>query len=89
MDAFTGQPLQELAGILVDVDGDPRSQLRGLVQTGGIRRANLDPGRDIASQILHGDGRLIRRGKSCGEGDALPILERERQHAGDQELVRL
>ena len=52
---LAGQPPQELIRILVRVDDDARRCLGRLVQPCGVRRPDLDPGRDRAGQVADGE----------------------------------
>jgi len=60
------------------------------VQAIGRRRADLDPRLQIAAQVALDDRRLLVVGHAAAaELDAVGVLERARDHAGDQVALAL
>ena len=89
VDALAGELADELPRILVRVDHHPGRGLARLVQPGGVRSADVDPGTQGAGEVAHRQRRLVRLRQPAREGDALAVLQAVRQHPGQEIFLGL
>jgi len=89
MDTLAGERAPVALGVVVRVDGYPRSGLGCPVQPRSVRRADLDPRPHRTGPIAHLERRLIGVGEPLREGESLAMLEAEREHPGAQKRLAL
>jgi hypothetical protein len=61
--------------------------LRRLVETRRVWRADIDPAGDGAGEIADGDGGFVRIRDAPRELDAVGEFQQVRQHTGDEKLL--